>query len=302
MVYLNSSNFRIYVSLRKSAYKIKGVMYILKSNGEQELFDPEKFKRSLQKIGAPSHVITDLVTQIQTLPGIQSTQDIYNYAYNYLYTVDRVLASRYNLKNALRQLGPAGFPFEQYIAQLFRAQGYTAVTNQILQGVCVTHEIDVIITRDREKVSELIECKFHALLHETINVKTPLYIQARFTDIITRNKHLFSAMWLVTNSKISISSKQYAQCVRLKLLGWGYPRNNGIERIIDQYALYPVTTLSSLTHEQKLFLIEHRILLCTDLVHNSWALAQAGLTPEQQEQVITECASLSLSTDTTSHT
>jgi len=272
-------------------------MYILKSSGEQELFNPAKFKRSLQKIGASPAVIADLVNKIQTLPGIKSTQDLYKYAYDYLYKTDRVLASRYNLKNALRLLGPAGFPFEQYIAQLFRAQGYTAVTNQVLKGMCITHEVDVIITRD--SISELIECKFHALPHEKINIKTPLYIQARFADIIARKSPVFNAMWLVTNSQLSISSKHYARCVNLKLLGWGYPKNNGIERIIDHYGLYPVTTLSSLTPEQKLLLIEHKILLCTDLVNNSWILVQAGLTLEQQKQVIAECTSLSLNTRNT---
>ena len=122
---------------------------IRKASGETEPFMPEKSERSLKKIGAPDTVIRDIVRGVTKAPEVVSTRDVYYYVYNYLKAVDRPLASRYDLKNALYQLGPEGFLFEKFIAELFRAQLYKTANDQIVRGVCVSHEIDVIAFKRR---------------------------------------------------------------------------------------------------------------------------------------------------------
>jgi hypothetical protein len=39
-------------------------------------------------------------------------------------------------------------------------EGYQTVTNLILSGKCVSHEIDVLIKKDNELA--MVECKFHS--------------------------------------------------------------------------------------------------------------------------------------------
>lgn len=56
--------------------------------------------------------------------------------------------------------------------------------NQFLEGVCVTHEIDVLAENDRHVL--LIECKYHNKQGLFSDVKVPLYIHSRFHDVLDR--------------------------------------------------------------------------------------------------------------------
>lgn len=65
---------------------------------------------------------------------------------------EQALAIRYDLKRALMELGPSGYPFEKLISDLLRKFGYRTKTNLTLQGKCVSHEIDVIAEKDGKKI------------------------------------------------------------------------------------------------------------------------------------------------------
>ena len=43
-------------------------------------------------------------------------------------------------------------------------------------------------------------------------------------------------------------AKRYSQGVGIELLGWNHPLNKGLERIIEEKKLYPITILPSLTN------------------------------------------------------
>jgi len=42
------------------------------------------------------------------------------------------------------RLGPAGYSFETYIGELLKEQGHQVMLRQMVRGLCVEHEIDVI--------------------------------------------------------------------------------------------------------------------------------------------------------------
>jgi hypothetical protein len=154
--------------------------YITKASGEREAFDIKKFKRSLQKSGASAQIIEEITNEVLQAPDLTSTRDIYVYALNQLKKARPAYAARYNLKYALSELGPSGFPFEHFVAEIFKQQGYEALVDQEVPGFCITHEVDVILKKDNQHI--LIECKYHQP-HLKANVKTPLYIKARFDDL-----------------------------------------------------------------------------------------------------------------------
>ncbi len=52
--------------------------------------------------------------------------------------MSRSTADKYHLKNAIMELGPTAFPFEKFIAGILEAEGYQTLTDQIVQGNCVT--------------------------------------------------------------------------------------------------------------------------------------------------------------------
>ena len=79
------------------------------------------------------------------------------------------------------ELGPSGFPFEKFVAAIIKEEGYQTEVGVIVQGACVTHEVDVVATTDHQHI--MVECKYHNQQGRVNDVKIPLYIQSRFLDI-----------------------------------------------------------------------------------------------------------------------
>jgi len=119
-------------------------MKIVKHSGDIVEYSPIKLKASLSKSGASPLIVDVILETIQKelYQGI-STKQIYKMAFNLLKKASNSHAARYNLKEAIRLLGPAGFFFEKYIARLFESEEYKTKTNIHLRGKCVSHEIDI---------------------------------------------------------------------------------------------------------------------------------------------------------------
>jgi Holliday junction resolvase-like predicted endonuclease len=271
-------------------------MYIRKASGKRELFDVEKFRTSLKKAGAEHDLVERLVFEIQQLPKLRSTKEIYSYALTRLQQERPVVAARYNIKRALLELGPAGFPFEQFIAELFRAQGYAAVTDQIEPGFCVEHELDVVLTRD--STIAMVECKFHNSQQLKTDVKVALYCKARFEDIEKTwqgqegKKPRYHGMWLVTNTKFTSEAIRYAACAGIELLGWSYPAQENLPVLIDRYRLYPITTMPTLTRVQKRSFIKEGFVLCRDAKSYISVMRKYGMSQAEIDALVRDAEEL----------
>jgi len=155
---------------------------VKKASGEVVPFSYEKLQRSLKRSGASESETARIVEEINKnlFEGI-STKSIYKMAFKLLKEQSNHLAAKYHLKGAIMELGPSGFPFEKYIGEILRYQGYKTRVGEIVQGKCVSHEIDVIAELDGQHF--MIECKYHNQPGTFSDVKIPLYIQARFKDV-----------------------------------------------------------------------------------------------------------------------
>lgn len=272
-------------------------VYIKKSNGETELFSFDKLKNSLQSTGASKDMVETIVNKIKgdLYDGISSNA-IYRKAFSLLKKQNTISASRYSLKRAIFDLGPTGFPFERMIGALLKEQGYKTQVGVTLNGACVTHEIDVLAEKDGNMFA--IECKFHTDPKVTSNVKVPLYINSRFLDIQEQwnkdpnNKTHLKQGWLVTNTRFTDDAINYAKCVDLTMLSWDYPPNNGLKDNIDTYALYPITTLISLTKKEQHALIEQNVILVKELVNATDKMKRIGLSDSKIQDVINEVKNL----------
>ncbi|MDB5224652.1 MAG: ATP-cone domain protein [Candidatus Adlerbacteria bacterium] len=267
-------------------------MLVIKSDGYTEEFDPSKLHSSLIKAGADVDTAKRIVSEISKdiYSGI-STTEIYRTAFSHLRGHRRAVAARYSLKRAILDFGPSGFPFEMYLAEIFKTQGYTTRVDQIIQGGCVDHEVDVVLAKDHK--TTYIEAKFHNTLGFKTDLKTALYVKARLEDIEKnpKNPKPMSGM-LVTNTKFTSKAVQYATCAGVGLLGWDYPGTNNLHDMIDTAKVYPVTALTSLSKQEKTALLSAKVVLCNALPEQEEALHRAGIKASRTDAIFKEAAGL----------
>lgn len=272
-------------------------MKIVKHSGDIVDFNPIKLKQSLLKSGASQQVVETILQTIkkEIYEGI-STKQIYKMAFSLLKKASHSHAARYNLKEAIRLLGPAGFFFEKYIARLFASEHYITQTNLILQGKCVSHEIDVVIKKDN--VISMIECKFHLGKDANSDVKVPMYILSRFNDLKDRRHAIFSEKdsiskcWIATNNRFTSDAIAFAKCSGLSLLSWNYPENNNLKTKNDDNFLYPVTCLTTLSLAEKDRLLILDVILVKEIINNSACLERIGLSSNRIKNVLKEASEL----------
>lgn len=271
-------------------------MKVIKNSGEVVAFNPDKLRHSLLKSGASEADATDIIGAIRSrlYDGIP-TKHIYKMAGKMLRKLSASHAARYNLKAGIRQLGPAGFFFEQFVALVFEAEGYQTRKNLTLCGRCVNHEVDVVI---RAEDLTMVECKFHGNQNTVSDVKVPMYILSRFNDLKNNTHDIFtstdslSKCLIVTNNRFTADAIKFASCSGLQLLGWDYPATDGLKNKVDGKKLYPVTCLTTLTMLEKEKLLILGVILVAQLIDQPETLAQAAIGEARHKKILHEAAGL----------
>lgn len=266
---------------------------ITKAGGGKELFEEQKLVDSLKNAGGNDTIIEEILEHIsQEMYDGMPTSEIYSKAFKLLRKHSMPLAIKYSLRRALSELGPDGFPFEKYIARIFQAWGYEALTDQMVLGACVAHEMD-IVAWNKEKLL-MIEAKFHNELGLKSDLKVALYIKARFDDL---RGNMFSyggfqrkldEGWLITNTKFTDQAIKYGECQGIKMIGWNYPKKGNLQDIIEELQLHPFTCLVSLSNNHKKELLKKGVVLCKDILDNSHYLKEIGMKQEDIERVLLE--------------
>mgnify|MGYP001593175804 CR=1 FL=1 len=266
---------------------------VIKADGKKELFEESKLIDSLKNAGGADKVIEDIVQHIGSeIHDGMTTGEIYSRAFKLLKTHSMSSAIKYSLRRALSELGPGGFPFEKYIARIFQAWGYETLTDQIVIGVCVSHEVDIIAWNENKLL--MIEAKFHNELAMKSDLKVALYIKARFEDLSNNmfeyggKKRTLDEGWLITNTKFTDQAIKYGECNGLKMLGWNYPENGNLHNVIEELRLHPFTCLATLSNENKRLLLEKGVILCKDIVENPKVLVDIGIKSKEYEEIIKE--------------
>jgi hypothetical protein len=256
---------------------MKKTIHILKSNGRWENFSRTKLFRSLKRAGLPvrqAQVITDKVTE--DIQEGTKTQEIFKKALRLVDKTSHVAAIRYSLKKAIFELGPTGYHFESYVAKYFEQLGYKTQTCQTLPGRLVKHEVDVIAIKKKKRI--FVECKFHNRIGIKNDIKTALYVKARWDDLKEgpAGKGLES-FYLVSNTPFTEDAITYAQGTGLKLLGVNAPPEKSFLDQIREMQLYPITSLKRINRRIKYELIERNILLARELPGQIDLLLRLGM-------------------------
>ncbi len=249
---------------------------VKKASGEEEPFSEEKLRYSLSKAGASGTIADRIVAHIR-----RETAGF---------------AARYNLKRAVMELGPTGHPFEKFVAEILRAQGFATATNQMVRGKCVLHEVDVTAEKGERKI--MVECKFHNEPHGKSDVKVAMYVHARFEDIEAahrlRKNYIprFHEAWLITNTKLTSDAIRFAHCSNLKAIGWNYPREGNLHDLIETLHLHPITSLVTPTREEKQTLVQNGIVLVKQIKGNRELMTAIGISAPRAARIQNEARGL----------
>lgn len=246
---------------------------IQKANGKHEAFDPEKLSSSLLRSGATQEEVDEVLEHIVAeLHDGTTTSEIYKHAFTLLHNKTKPVARRYSLRRAVMDLGPTGFPFEDFVAEVLKAKGFETATRQVVLGGCVSHEVDVVAWNDKKLI--MCEAKFHNQLGIKSDVKIALYVKARFDDL---KENVFNyggkdrpldEGWLITNTKFSSTAIHYGECKNLIMIGWNYPEEGSLQDMIEESMVHPITCLNILSVEDKAKLLAERVVLCKDIKNN----------------------------------
>lgn len=268
-------------------------VWVIKSTGEREKFSLNKLRRSLARSGADEETTKNIVDHL--IPEIHDgmkTSQIYKHAYSLLKKNKFPAAIRYSLRKAVMELGPSGFPFEKYVAEVLRGKGFTAQTGVVLPGYCVEHEVDILMGKGDRHI--FAECKFHNQQGIKTDVKVALYVYARFLDLQKAHSEKEVKVprvhegWLITNTKLTSDAIRYANCTGLTVIGWDYPEKGNLQDLILETGVHPLTFLSSLSQRDKNSLLEQGIVMCRELKDSPAPLRSIGYNDDQIENVVKE--------------
>jgi hypothetical protein len=268
---------------------------ITKETGEREAFDQGKLQFTLQKAGASEAVQQSIIARVESelIEGMP-TRAIYRRAFNLLRKEAQPVAIRYSMRRAVLDFGPTGFPFETFVGEIFKMKGYTVLTDQLVRGRCVEHEVDLVARKEGECIAA--ELKFHNALTTRSDVQVALYVHARFEDLkggrAVGNTFCIDRGMLITNTKFTSQAIQYGKCVDLSMIGWNFPNQGNLHDLINETKVHPVTALTTLSRHEKAALLAKRIVLARDLPMNEEALRQAGLSSAKMATVLEEVKTL----------
>jgi hypothetical protein len=273
------------------------VVMIKKASGKTEAFEINKLRASLKNAGATEDAINEVVADIQdwVFDGV-STGKIYTRAFRIFRQISTSGALLYRLKKAILDMGPSGYPFEHFVGELFRLQGYDVEVGQVMEGASVTHEMDVIAKKGREQI--LGECKFSHKQGHSVSIQVPLYVHSRVNDIVEKllengkNQDISFCAWIFTNGRFSPDSIEYSRCKGIKLMGWDYPKDHALKDLIEREKMFPITILTNLSIKDKKELMAAGIVTCAQLREQSESLHKMGFSKKKQSSILKELDAL----------
>lgn len=237
--------------------------FIIKANGSRVLFNENNILSTCRRAGANKKMSQQILKKVRSriYQGVP-TNNIYKFVLQAISEEKggRALHQRYQLKEAIMKLGPNGFAFENYVGNILEHYGLEikGIRSKV-NGKCANHEIDLIAISNKKKF--MIECKHHSTRGGFIGLKVALYTHARFLD----TSPTFDSEAIVCNTKISQNAKKYAKCIGQQIFSWRYPPKQSLEKIIEDYKLYPITILNLNSHELEEF-SKNNIMVARDLL------------------------------------
>jgi HJR/Mrr/RecB family endonuclease len=248
------------------------MIFVTKADGRKEEFKREKIIRTCLRMEASQEQAEMIANEIEKriYDGVE-TRKILQMIFKFLQKFRPEIKYQIDLREAISSLRPKP-DFERFVQLLLKEYGYEVITNQIIQGFCVDHEIDAIAKKDYQTI--LVEIKHHFNHHAYTGKDVFLEAQATLEDLIEgrkaeKNSINFNKILIVCNTKFSDHAKKYALCKGIDFIGWKYPEERGLERLIEEKKLYPITFLKDLDTKSRDRLGNTGIVMLKQLLEES---------------------------------
>jgi len=269
-------------------------MMIVKSTGEKVAYKAEKIAETLRRVGAKPELVQHVTQNVTArVKAGMTTKAVYAIVRAELRKESRCFAHRYNLREGLLKLGPAGFKFEKYVASILQAYQYEADTpRDEIMGKCVRHEVDVIAAKGGKRM--MIEVKFRNKFEDPVTLKDAMSTWARWIDLnegaTQRGTALYDEVWLVTNGRFSDRAFEFGTCKGIKLVDWN-SKDHSLARMVDHTVLYPVTILDELKQWELEKFSQKGLMLCRQVTTKKpGVLAEStGIPLERAQSIIDRC-------------
>jgi len=270
------------------------MIFVTKADGRKEEFKREKIIKTCLRMRVSQDQAETIADEIEKriYDGIE-TRKILRMIFKFLQKFRPEIKYQIDLREAISFLRPKP-DFEKFVQLLLKEYGYEVTPNQIIQGFCVDHEIDAIAKKDNQTI--LVEIKHHFNPHAYTGKDVFLEAQAILEDLIEgrkagKNSIDFNKILIVCNTKFSDHAKKYALCKGIDFIGWKYPEEKGLERLIEERKLYPITILKNLDVKSKEKLGDTGIIMVKQLLEeNLEELYKKTKIPRKKLKVLVENA------------
>lgn len=248
------------------------MIYVTKFDGRKQAFNKQKIMRTCMRMHATPKIAKAIADNIEAhaYDGI-STKKIMQMIFAYMRKHRPEVKHITDLRTAISMLRPKP-DFELFIAQLLRAHGYKVKSNRMVLGKCIEHEIDAIAEKGKDVL--YVEVKHHYKPHTYTGLGVFLEARATFEDLLDgyktgANKIKFNKAMVISNTKLSSHARRYADCRSIIYIGWKAPVERGLERLIEEKRLHPITFLRDIDPADEIKLGDAGIVTLKQLIELS---------------------------------
>lgn len=244
------------------------VVFVTKADGSKQLFEKEKVVRTCLRLGASPQVAHDVANKVERrlYDGI-STRLILGMIFRFMRKHQPGVRYLFDLKRGLSLMSSKP-EFELFVQVLLTNNGFEVESNRVLKGLCGEHEVDGLARKNG--VTYFVEAKHHFGYHALTGLDESRIARAILEDVSEQyalygNLKIDRAM-LVTNTRYSAHAIQYGRCRNIMQIGWSYPENAGLQKMIEEKKLYPLSCLRGLKDNMRVQLVYAGIVLIKQLI------------------------------------
>jgi len=266
-------------------------VFVTKADGSRQLFDREKVVKTCLRMGANRQIAYEIAEEVEKrlYDGI-STDKILQMIFRLLRKHKPTIRHFLDLKKGLSLMSSKP-EFEKFVQILLAHHGFEVSPNQIIRGKCVGHEVDAIAREDG--VTYFVESKHHSNYHTPTGLDESRIARAVLEDVtegfvLGKTALKIDRAMIVTNTRYSEHARRYGKCRNILQIGWSSPINLGLQNMIEEKELYPLSCLRDLKSETRVQLVNSGIVLIKQLVEEepSKLARETGIPREFFKKII----------------
>jgi Holliday junction resolvase-like predicted endonuclease len=230
-------------------------VFVTKADGSKQLFDREKVVRTCLRMGASRQLAFEVAEGVEKsiYEGVPTAR-ILDLIFMFMRKDKPGVGHLFDLRKGLSLMVPQP-EFEVFVQVLLSYQGYEVTPNQILRGRCAEHEVDAIAKKNG--VIYFVEAKHHSNYHALTGLDETRIARAVLEDVSesyfagNAEPRIDKAM-IITNTRYSEHATRYGLCRDIVQIGWNYPPDHGLEHMIVEKGLHPLSCVKGINNSERL--------------------------------------------------